>query len=459
MNSEQTFTDNEVPRFLTQRIKNTNFVAIIYGVLAIPFSVITFLLFPTITWVPLLFLSVVALAYLSNKQGLHQLSRMLVTLGTLSSGTIYIAAIQPENEPTLASLFALNFLFIIPPWIVYDFREKRELILTVSVSFISLILFRVWNRLLEFDFPEENIQLFRDGFMSILCVVTLIIFFGGTLFFFNKSNLESEMQNDALLAETEKKNKAMAENEAKLQKYLAEVESKRTEDQKRQWAAEGLSTISKILQNNTGDFSKSYDALISTLVKHVNANQASLFVLEKQGNEEILVQKACYAYNRKKFINKTVAIGEGLVGQTYLEQQTTYLREIPSGYISITSGLGEAPPQTLLIAPLKSQDGTIGIIELASFSDFEGHVIEFIEKSCEAIHNFIVSARRNEETRILLAQTQQQAEEMRSQEEEMRQNMEELSATQDEMTRKEKGYLEKIEELEGKLAVDKVLKV
>jgi PAS domain S-box-containing protein len=42
----------------------------------------------------------------------------------------------------------------------------------------------------------------------------------------------------------------------------------------------------------------------------------------------------------------------------------------------------------------------------------------------------------NESTRILLEQSQQQAEEMRAQEEEMRQNMEELQATQEQIHRK-----------------------
>ena len=77
-------------------------------------------------------------------------------------------------------------------------------------------------------------------------------------------------------------------------------------------------------------------------------------------------------------------------------------------------------------------------MELATFSKYETHEVELVEKLTESIASTISAVRISESTRILLEKTQQQAEEMRAQEEEMRQNMEELEATQEEMRRKEK---------------------
>ena len=112
--------------------------------------------------------------------------------------------------------------------------------------------------------------------------------------------------------------------------------------------------------------------------------------------------------------------------------------EVPENYVTITSGLGGASPSALLLVPLKNNDKIFGVLELATFSKYEAHEIELVEKLTESIASTISAVRVSESTRILLERTQQQAEEMRAQEEEMRQNMEELEATQEEMRRKEK---------------------
>jgi GAF domain-containing protein len=78
----------------------------------------------------------------------------------------------------------------------------------------------------------------------------------------------------------------------------------------------------------------------------------------------------------------------------------------------------------------------VGVIEIANLKPFEKYQIEFLERLAETIASAISTARNNEKTKVLLEQSQQQAEEMRAQEEEMRQNMEELQATQEQMHRK-----------------------
>ena len=144
---------------------------------------------------------------------------------------------------------------------------------------------------------------------------------------------------------------------------------------------------------------------------------------------------AAFAFDREKFIKKHVELGEGLVGTCALEKQTIYLTEIPQNYVQITSGLGGANPNSLLLVPLQIENDVLGVIEMASFSKFEKYKIEFVEKVAESIATTLKSVRVNTQTSELLERSQQQAEEMAAQEEEMRQNMEELQATQEESTR------------------------
>jgi hypothetical protein len=220
------------------------------------------------------------------------------------------------------------------------------------------------------------------------------------------------------------------------------------EDRKMNWTTEGLAKFSEILRSSD-DLKVLCDNMVSNLVKYLGACHGNLFLLDDK-NQKYLELYSCYAFNRKKFVEKQFELGEGLVGQTYLEGETIYMTDIPDDYIKITSGLGESNPRSLLIVPAKINGVIEGVIELASFKEFARHEILFIEKLGENIASILSSMKINEKTKKLLLESKQQAEELRAQEEEMRQNMEELSATQEEMQRKEREYLRKISELEEK---------
>ena len=211
------------------------------------------------------------------------------------------------------------------------------------------------------------------------------------------------------------------------------------EDRRRNWTTTGLAQIGEILRAPTATTEELLDNIIKFVVKYTKSNQGGLFILnEDTENDHYLELVACYAFERKKYLAKRVTAGEGLVGQCYLEGQRMYLLEVPKEYITITSGLGGANPNALLIVPLKVNEKVYGVLELATFGEYQDFEIDLVEKLAESIASTISTVRVNESTRILLEKTQQQAEEMRAQEEEMRQNMEELEATQEEMRRKEK---------------------
>jgi PAS domain S-box-containing protein len=211
------------------------------------------------------------------------------------------------------------------------------------------------------------------------------------------------------------------------------------EDRRRNWSNTGIAQVGEILRTTNISTTELYDNIIRFVVKYTKSNQGGMFVLNEENEQEKYLELvACYAFERKKYLHKKVGIGEGLVGQSYLEGQKIYLLDVPEEYVSITSGLGGSNPNALLLMPLKVNEQIYGVLELATFGKFEDYEIGLVEKLAETIASTISTVRINESTRELLEKTQQQAEEMRAQEEEMRQNMEELEATQEEMRRKEK---------------------
>lgn len=208
-------------------------------------------------------------------------------------------------------------------------------------------------------------------------------------------------------------------------------------EKERSWVNEGLAKFVEILRSRNNDTLKSLsESILQSLVSYMQANQGALFLLDDDNPDEpFLEMTACYAYGRKKHLQKKLSVGEGLAGQAVLEKETIYLKEVPEDFVKITSGLGEATPRNILVVPLKLDEKVYGVVEIASFSLFKKYQIEFVEKLGESIASTISGVRANDKTKALLAETQSQAEEMRAQEEEMRQNMEELSSTQEEMQR------------------------
>jgi PAS domain S-box-containing protein len=198
----------------------------------------------------------------------------------------------------------------------------------------------------------------------------------------------------------------------------------------------GLATIGDILRQNADNLQQLGDKVIEEVVHYMKANQGFIFVKEGEGEDEKLELLAARAWERKKFMQKTVNIGEGLVGQVAIERQTIYLTKVPNDYVHITSGLGQANPRSILIVPLKSEDEVVGVIEMASFELYEQSQIKFMEKVGESIASTILTTRNNQKNKSLLEQSKLLAEQMRAQEEEIRQNMEEMQATQEEMQRK-----------------------
>ncbi len=216
-----------------------------------------------------------------------------------------------------------------------------------------------------------------------------------------------------------------------------EQATRKVEDERRIWINTGLAKFGDILRQNNNNLQLLSDSITQNLINYLDANQGGLFILNDD-NQEVphLNLLSTFAFNRKKTKKKTIQVGEGLVGNCAIEKRTIYLKEIPEDYIEITSGLGDAPPRTLLIVPLKVEDEVLGVIEISSFHEFLPHEVEFVEKIGESIASTLSAVKNNIRTNELLEQSQQQKEEMLAQEEEMRQNMEEMQATQEEMARK-----------------------
>ena len=240
-----------------------------------------------------------------------------------------------------------------------------------------------------------------------------------------------------LMSEDDTLGKALLEMKNSLINAHKEEIERKLKDDKNAWISNGHAKFGEILRDSISN-DDIYYTIINQLVKYTKANQGGLFLINEDDEEDKFIELvAMYAYNRRKYIKKRIEYGNSLVGQCILEGETTFMTKIPKNYINITSGLGTATPSSLIIVPLKFNEKTFGVIELASFSIFDSYEIEFIEKISESIGSFISTFKINRQTKRLLEESKMQSEEMAAQEEEIRQNMEELQSTQEESSRRE----------------------
>jgi PAS domain S-box-containing protein len=213
----------------------------------------------------------------------------------------------------------------------------------------------------------------------------------------------------------------------------------KTQDEIRIWETEGLANFAGIVRKYQHNVKSLSENLVTELEKYLKVQVGAMFIVNKEDTGNVFLElKATYAFDRLKYIEKKIEPGQGLAGQCYQEGLYVYMRDVPESFVTIKSALGDAPPTSVLIVPLKTNGNIAGVLELASFKEFTQDEIDFLHKLGETIASAIHSVRTNEQTRELLEKSQQQAEEMRAQDEEMRQNMEELQATQEQMERKNK---------------------
>jgi PAS domain S-box-containing protein len=221
-----------------------------------------------------------------------------------------------------------------------------------------------------------------------------------------------------------------------LLRIKSDMHSLRAEENKRNWITQGLATFSEILRNKAEIDEYTYQ-IISNLVRYIDANQAAMFIEYEDDDGRYLEMVSCYAYDKRKYQDQKIREGQGMLGQVMYEREFLFLKDIPSNYTKITSGLGAATPRNLVVVPLMLNEKFYGAIELALFQVLAPHQIEFLKKVSENIASEISSIKTFRHTQKLLDASKTLTHELQQREEEMQQNIEEMAAIQEQMNRKQ----------------------
>lgn len=195
------------------------------------------------------------------------------------------------------------------------------------------------------------------------------------------------------------------------------------------------SELAAIAMSNQGvsSYEELGNKLINKLAKIVGASYGAIYFVDRNDQSGRLIRIAAYAASRNVESREEVDLGEGLLGQCALTQETILIDDLPENYIKINSGLGEEVPNSLLIMPAVFKKKVRAVIELASFAQFTSLQRELLQQAAEniavTVHRIKAKMRIEQllyESRALTEELQTQSEELQMQQEELRSINEQL---------------------------------
>jgi len=352
-------------------------------------------------------------------------------------------------------------------------KVKRKYI--VLLTFLIGLVFPIFSWIIEISYTNSNYSLtgirnihffnpslfIIDFFPLILSFISYIFYDKWTKLFTEYTNVSQSFENQTLNIKNvatfaEKIGNGeydyefdMADDKDTLSKTIKNLRDKLNENNKqetmRNWIMVGKDKISNIVRMHNDIYKLSYEVLVE-LIKYIHVIQGAFYLYnDTKGTLKII---ASYAYNRKKYLDTEIKLGESLVGEAAIEQDIIHRKEIPADYVSITSGiLGDKKPQSILIVPLITEEKLQGALEFASLSNFKLVEIDFLKEIAEIIARAIYNLQINEKTERLLKESQQMTRELQENEEKLRQNAEEMRATQEELEKMNKNLQDKVEEV------------
>jgi CheY-like chemotaxis protein len=187
----------------------------------------------------------------------------------------------------------------------------------------------------------------------------------------------------------------------------------------------GQMKVNEIAQANN-QLQNLSNQLITFITKNIQGQLGVLYLLNEKEEPNQYELLSSYAYKRRKGIPESFKMGEGLIGQAAMENETILISELPDDYISIHSGVGYTSPKHIAIIPCEYNGKVIAVMEVASVNEITEEALEFLNlvkvSAAIAINNIL----NYQEVEILLEEARENAIQLQNQQEELRVINEEL---------------------------------
>ena len=189
------------------------------------------------------------------------------------------------------------------------------------------------------------------------------------------------------------------------------------------WLRNGQAELAEQLLGQPGVQRLARSAL-EFLTHYLQAPVAALYLRDDNGS---LIRVAAHGFSPSSGnVEQNFYDAQGLVGQVAAQNRLLQLDDVPADYLKVSSGLGQAAPRHVLVAPLDHDGQVNGVVELAFLRLLAPRDLELVRLLANSIGTALHGAIYRQRLQEALAQTQQLNEELQVQQEELRTANEEL---------------------------------
>ncbi len=231
----------------------------------------------------------------------------------------------------------------------------------------------------------------------------------------------------------------VAELKDNINQMIANLRDTTKRNEEQDWLKTNLARISGLMQGQR-DLRNVTQLIMSELTPTVSALHGAFYLAEppaESGNSDDAPTRlrliASYGYQPRDGAPRSFALGESLVGQTAVERKSILITDAPPGYISVSSGLGEALPVNIIVMPILFEERVLGVIELASLKPYSEIHLTFLEQLMATLGVVLNTITANMRTEQLLQQSQSLTQELQTQSEELQRRQEALKRSNTEL--------------------------
>ncbi|MFF8908559.1 HAMP domain-containing protein [Streptomyces olivaceoviridis] len=220
-------------------------------------------------------------------------------------------------------------------------------------------------------------------------------------------------------------------------------------NQEQDWLKTNLARISGLMQGHR-DLPVVAELIMDELVPQVSAQYGAFYLADESDSGPELRLVGSYGRPEEDTRPVRIAFGRSLVGQAARSRRTIAVDELPPGYVTISSGLGQVEPTALLLLPIVFEEQVLGVIELAAVTPFTTVQRDFLQQLVDTIGVNVNTIVANARTDELLQESQRLTSELQSRSAELQARQEELQRSNAELEEKASLLAEQNRDIEAK---------